>query len=199
MNPAPLATGMFLGCRLSPRTLRGLSLCRLRLVCALLFLSGLLSVLSSGQAADGAARMEPPSIWIEQPGSGFATGTRVFNVSAGAVLGIAVLGGLEEHDLALISLSHGWILGPARATNHWHRGQWEFRAELFGGGQFSPEAEWLVGLTPHLRYNFLTGSRWIPFVGGGAGVTFTSIEEPDLSGNFEFNLQATVSGGAKVA
>lgn len=41
-----------------------------------------------------------------------------------------------------------------------------------------------------MRYNFATGTRWIPFVDGGAGVTATSIGPPDLSGTFEFNLQA---------
>src|SRR6267142_1796263 len=50
-------------------------------------------------------------------------------------------------------------------------------------------SEWLVGLTPHLRYNFATGTRWIPFLDGGAGVTATGIGPPDLSGIFEFNLQ----------
>ncbi|HWY77307.1 MAG TPA: acyloxyacyl hydrolase, partial [Verrucomicrobiae bacterium] len=66
----------------------------------------------------------------------------------------------------------------------------EFRLELFTGAQFSPSREWFVGLTPHLRYNFATDTRWIPFVDGGAGVTATSIGPPDLSGTFEFNLQA---------
>ena len=47
-----------------------------------------------------------------------------------------------------------------------------------------------MGLTSHLRNNFATGTRWIPFVDGGAGVTATSIGPPDLSGTFEFNLQA---------
>jgi len=41
-----------------------------------------------------------------------------------------------------------------------------------------------------LRYNFATGSRWVPFVDAGAGVTATGIGAPDLSGTFEFNLQA---------
>jgi opacity protein-like surface antigen len=45
-------------------------------------------------------------------------------------------------------------------------------------------------LTPHLRYDFATGTRFIPFVDVGAGVTLTGIREPDLSNIFEFNLQA---------
>jgi lipid A 3-O-deacylase len=66
----------------------------------------------------------------------------------------------------------------------------EFRLELFTGARFSPSGEWFVGLTPHLRYNFATGTRCIPLVDGGAGVAATSIGPLDLSGTFEFNLQA---------
>ena len=56
----------------------------------------------------------------------------------------------------------------------------------------SPSPEWLVGLTPHLRYNFATGTPWIPFCDIGAGVSGTGIGPPDLSGTFEFNLQGGV-------
>ena len=45
-------------------------------------------------------------------------------------------------------------------------------------------------MAPHLRYNFATGTRWIPYADGGAGVSATEIGPPDLSGTFEFNLQA---------
>ena len=81
--------------------------------------------------------------------------------------------------------------GDVKGEDHWYRGNWEIRGELFGGKQFSPVSnDWLIGLAPHLRYDFATGTRWIPFVDAGAGVTATGIEGPDLSGTFEFNLQA---------
>ena len=86
------------------------------------------------------------------------------------------------------------MLGRVMGEGHWYRGNWELRGELFTGAQFSPDREWFVGFTPHLRYNFATGTRLIPFIDGGAGVTATSIGPPDLSGTFEFNLQA--GGGA---
>jgi hypothetical protein len=62
---------------------------------------------------------------------------------------------------------------------------------LFGGGQYSPSKEWVIGLTPHVRYDFATGTRLVPFFDGGAGVTATGIGPPDMSGTFEFNLQVT--------
>ena len=86
------------------------------------------------------------------------------------------------------------MLGHVIGEGHWYRGNFEGRLELFGGAQFRPGDDadgWLVGLTPHLRYNFATGSRWIPFLDVGAGVTATGISQPDLSGTFEFNLQAS--------
>ena len=57
---------------------------------------------------------------------------------------------------------------------------------------FPPGSDWILGLTPHLRYNFATGTRWIPFLDGGAGLTATGIGRPDLSSTFEFNIQGGV-------
>jgi len=88
------------------------------------------------------------------------------------------------------SLTYGHMLGPVVGESHWYRGNPELRLELFGGAQFDPDTRRFVGLTPHIRYNVATGTRWVPFVDGGAGVTAVSIGGPDLSGTFEFNLQA---------
>ena len=82
---------------------------------------------------------------------------------------------VQAHDLALLSLAYGHMLGGVQGEGHWYRGNFEGRLELFGGGEYSPSNEWVIGLTPHLRYNFATGSPWIPFLDGGAGVTATGI------------------------
>ncbi len=128
-------------------------------------------------------------IWQGAVGEGFGRAVQSLSVAAGALYGLAVFGSRQEHDLAVTSLTYGHMLSRVRGQGHWYRGNWEFRAELFGGAQFSPTDEWLVGLAAHLRYNFATGTRWVPFVDGGAGVTGTGIREPDLSNTFEFNLQ----------
>ena len=135
--------------------------------------------------------LEPASetIWKHGVGEGFRSSAQSIGLSAGGAYGIAAFGGRQAHDMALISLTYGHMLGRIRGEDHWYRGNFEFRLELFTGAQFSPASEWLVGLTPHLRYNFATGTRWIPFVDAGAGVTATGIGRPDLSGTFEFNLQ----------
>ena len=134
----------------------------------------------------------PPGLWEEGLGQGFRSSAQTFTVEAGASQGFAILGTRQVHNFGLLSLSYSHMLGRTVAQDHFYKGNWELRGELFGGSQFSPGSDWIVGLTPHLRYNFATGSRFIPFFDLGAGVTATSIGPPDLSNTFEFNLQAAV-------
>jgi hypothetical protein len=135
---------------------------------------------------------QPPAaggIWQSAVGNGFLGSAQDLTLEAGAVGGAAIFGSKQHHDLALGSLSYGHMLSGLWGDGHWYRGNLELRAELFGGEQFSPRNEWIVGLTPHLRYSFATRSRLVPFADMGAGVTLTGIRGPDLGGVFEFNLQ----------
>lgn len=149
---------------------------------------------NSRQRSDSSLEAPASAIWEAGLGEGFRCGAQSLTLSAGATYGIADFGSLQAHDLALTSITYGRMLGCVWAQNTCFRGNWEFRLELFGGAQFSPKTDWIVGLTPHLRYNFATGTRWVPFVDAGAGVTGTGIGEPDLNGKFQFNVQ----GGAGV-
>jgi hypothetical protein len=135
---------------------------------------------------------EANSIWQGAVGEGFRAGVQTFSVEPGVALGVQAFGGQQVHDLAMLSLSYGQMLSGVVGSNHWYRGNWEGRLELFAGGQFSPESDPFVGLTPHVRYNFATGTRWIPFADIGTGVTASGVGPPDQSGTFEFNLQANV-------
>jgi lipid A 3-O-deacylase len=151
----------------------------------------------SGAASDAFASatqltLEPAhsGLWQGGVGDGFRSTAQSLSLEAGASAGFAALGGRLAHDLALVSLSYGHILGPVRGDGHWYRGNWELRGELFTGAEFSPGSTWGIGLTPHLRYDFATGTRWVPFADIGAGVTATGERAPDLGGAFEFNLQA---------
>ena len=144
----------------------------------------------SDQSISFSTNDTPRGIWENGVGEGFRSKTQSLTVSAGATYGFASFGSREQHHLAMSSLTYGHMLGHAVGEGHWWHGNREFRLELFSGAQFNPDTQWLVGLTPHLHYNFATGTRWVPFVDAGAGVTATSIGPPDLSGTFEFNLQA---------
>ena len=148
------------------------------------------STATNSIAAVGSELEVPKStIWQQGVGEGFRSTVKTFSIEPGAALGMKIFGSRESHDLALISLSYGHMLGPVIGEGHWYCGNPELRLELFAGGEYSPETESFVGLTPHLRYNFATGTHWIPFFDLGAGVSATSIGPPDLSGTFEFNLQ----------
>jgi lipid A 3-O-deacylase len=134
------------------------------------------------------------TIWRDGVGNGFLSSAQNLTIEAGAAAGMAKLGSHQAHDLALLSASYGHMLGGLVGSDHWYRGNFEGRMEVFGGMQFHPDVDtdgWLIGLTPHLRYNFATGTRWVPFLDGGAGVTAMGIGPPDVSGTFEFNLQAS--------
>ena len=150
-----------------------------------------------GTNSVAAIDLSPPksTIWRDGVGSGFLGSAQDLTIEAGVAAGMARLGSHQAHDLALLSASYGHMLSGVIAKDHWYRGNVEGRMELFGGMQYRPDVDtdgWLIGLTPHLRYNFATGSRLIPFVDGGAGVTAMGIGPPDVSGTFEFNLQGLV-------
>ena len=129
-------------------------------------------------------------IWQIGIGEGCKSGIQsvAFNTDAG--YGFKIFGSQINHDLTLPGLSYGYMLGSVKGEGRWYCGNREFRDELFSGGQFSPRKDWLADLTPHLRYNFATGTRWKPYVDGGAEVTAMGIGPPDLSHTFEINLQA---------
>ena len=129
------------------------------------------------------------SVWENGVGEGFAKDAQSIALSVGGTYGTSAFGTHELHDLAIVSFSYGHMLTRTLGEGHWWGGNVEGRLELFTGAQCAPSGDWFVGLTPHLRYNFATGTRLMPFIDGGAGVTATGIGGPDLSGVFEFNLQ----------
>ncbi len=154
-------------------------------------------LLSPVWVLSGEPELEPSPtakiIWMDGIGSGFHKGLFQVGATVGAGFGVEVFGGTLAHDLARASANVGWIFTGVMARNKWYRGNLELLLELFGGGQFKPDNRYFIGLTPLLRYNFATGSRWVPFVEAGAGVSSTNIDGPDLTRNFQFNIQ--VGGG----
>ena len=133
--------------------------------------------------------LAPETIWVDGVGSGFRKGTFQAGGMVGAGFGSRVLGTWLTHDLAQASVNFGWVFTNVVAPDKWYRGNPELLVELFGGAQFRPNDRYFVGLTPMIRYNFATGSRWVPFVEGGVGLSATNIDDVDLTGTFQFNVQ----------
>jgi len=153
-----------------------------------------LRIWTNDTSAESAPILKPgnPGIWITGVGEGFLSGTQTLSFNAGATYGVLMLGGEERHHFTLLSASYGRMIGGVKGADSWYRGNFELRGEIFGGWQFNSETCSLIGLTPHVRYHFTTGTPWVPYVDFGAGITSTSIREPDLGDSFQFNLQAAV-------
>jgi lipid A 3-O-deacylase len=128
-------------------------------------------------------------IWQDGVGLGFRKGVSEAGLSVGPGVGSSILGSTEAHDLLLAKVHYGKVFSEVMAGGKWYSGNWEWLAEAFGGAQWNPDQAYVIGLTPVLRYNFATGTRWMPFFDAGAGGTLTDIGRPDLGGNFQFNLQ----------
>jgi lipid A 3-O-deacylase len=176
-----------------------------RLVGCLLGLTGIVAI-GAGQAvaqptpptgagadaapppAEAAPRVRP-GIWENGIGHGFRRGTTETGFGLGIGLGAGTFGTKERHRLVLGAVRVGRMLGGLEAEDRWYRGNAELIAELWGGIQYRPLRRLLFGLTPLLRYNFATGSPWVPFINGGVGIAYTNIGGPDLSDGFQFSVQ----------
>jgi opacity protein-like surface antigen len=94
-----------------------------------------------------------------------------------------------HHDIALSALHYGHMLGDRVGADHWYGGNFEIMAEAFGGAQYYRESRYLFGATAVMRYNLMTGTRWVPFMDVGIGGALTNIKQPDLGSLGEFNGQ----------
>lgn len=129
------------------------------------------------------------SIWKDGIGSGFQKGARNAGFALGPGLGLKTWGSDEAHSLALAFGHYGWILSDVLAEGKWYQGNFELRADLFAGAQFDPSSKYVVGASIGPRYNFITDSPWVPYVGASVGPSATDIREDDLSTTFNFNIQ----------
>jgi opacity protein-like surface antigen len=134
----------------------------------------------------------PLTIWKEGIGSGFREDTFDGGFSLGCGFGTRVVGSPQAHDLFLGSGSFGWVFSDFCAPDKWWRGNWEWLNELFSGVQVSGVNRYVVGWTTGLRYSFATGTRSVPFIDGGVGLSGTDIGRPDLGQPFEFNVQVGI-------
>jgi opacity protein-like surface antigen len=136
----------------------------------------------------------PPQHEVRYPdiGQGFRAGTKMIGLSMGATYGMLVLGGEERHHLALISASYGILPGGIKGKDKWYQGNLELRAEVFGGAQLNSRVRAITGLVPHLRYHFITGTRFVPYIDAGVGMVLTEIRGEDLGGVFQFTEQGVI-------
>jgi lipid A 3-O-deacylase len=137
-----------------------------------------------------AARQPIPSASIQTIAeNGFRKGTENFGVTLGLGLGAKIFGTDKRHDLGLATCHWGKIATALIGEDSWYQGNLERWGELVGGLQYHPRDSYVIGCAIGLRYHFITGSRWTPFLDAGMGMAATDIGEPDLGSSFEFNIQ----------
>lgn len=145
---------------------------------------------ASARSDAGLEVVAPAKVWTVGLPFDLQKGTEEAGFAVGTGLGMEAFGSNKAHDLVVGRLHYGRVLTDALSEGSWLRGHVEGRMELLAGGQYRPQEAYLLGLTPVVRYLLATGTRWRPFVDAGAGVSFTDLGRPDLSTDFQFNLQA---------
>ncbi len=118
-----------------------------------------------------------------------ASGAQEAGIDFGGAKGMLIFGGGREHDFLLTSVHYGWVFSELMGEDRWYQGNWELRAEIFGGKQIAPDNGYILGALPVLRYNFLPAGHWSPFVDLGSGLALTDIGAPDLSRSVQLNFQ----------
>lgn len=134
----------------------------------------------------------PVGIWEDGIGTGFRKGVVQAGFNVGGGFGVAAFGSSLAHDLVLGSINVGRMLSGVVAPDSRFAGNWELSGEVFGGSQMRPEYSYVVGGTGLIRYNFVTGSRWVPYLNAGVGMVATDIGRPDLGSVFNFDPQAGI-------
>jgi Lipid A 3-O-deacylase (PagL) len=159
-------------------------------------LSCLIGVVLSGSLALGGTQPPPVTPVRETATDVFARGSREFQNVAG-VFYFFDRGDNDgpSIDLAVASIRFGWMLSNPHGSGFF-AGNYEFLAEVFGGGIFQGPGSVEAGGTLFIRYNFIQPrARVIPYMQIGAGGIYTDISERESRGlvslPVEFNLQGT--------
>ncbi len=128
-------------------------------------------------------------VWDTDVGNGFRKHATEAGILVGGGFGMRVFGGTEDHNMVLGTVHVGTMLSGLVAREHFWRGNFELLGDFFGGEQYNSHTSFVIGLAPILRYNFATGSPFVPYIGGGAGASLTDIRHPELGTDFNFNVQ----------
>lgn len=150
------------------------------------------AIAESTMKSGSSSQSQQSSIWKTHVGSGFRKNTISTGLTVGSGFGVKIFGNRESHDLWLAYGHMGWMVTDVISEKQWYEGNLELWGEIFSGEQYHPVSAYVFGLTIGPRYNFVTHSRWVPFIDVGAGVSGTDIGEPDLSTKFQFNIQLGV-------
>jgi lipid A 3-O-deacylase len=135
----------------------------------------------------------------DQPGtyeSGFGYGRQSLGISGGHGLALPIGGthSPEMEDIQFVYVTPRWGIGltDPLGGRSWYRGNFELVLEGTFLYMFEPKSGIAGGIAPGLRYNFLTGTRFIPFFHAGIGFIALDADLPRQSDGLNFILQSGV-------
>lgn len=82
------------------------------------------------------------------------------------------------------------LLGPVGPPGL--RGSLELAGEVMVAEFSNADQGTVYGLSPFLRYHFLTGSRWVPYVAFGVGLVYLGLNVEEQSTKWNFILQPAI-------
>jgi lipid A 3-O-deacylase len=133
----------------------------------------------------------------DQPGgydSAFGFGKQSLGISVGHGLALPV-GGTDApqlEDIQFVYVTPRWGVGISDPVGgrSWYRGNFELLLEGTFLYIFEPKRGIAGGIAPTLRYNFLTGSRIIPFLQAGIGFIALDADLRRQADGLNFILQS---------
>ena len=147
--------------------------------------------LESGAALAADAADQPGTY-----GSAFGFGRQSLGISAGHGLALPVGGtdSPEMEDIQFVYVTPRWGIGitDPLGGRSWYRGNFELMLEGTFLYMFEPKSGIAGGIAPGLRYNFLTGTRFIPFLHAGVGFIALDADLARQSDGLNFILQSGV-------
>ena len=133
----------------------------------------------------------------DQPGtydSAFGYGKQSLGISGGYGLALPVGGtdAPELEDIEFVYVTPRWGVGitDPLGGSSWYRGNFELLLEGTFLYMLEPKRGIAGGLAPGLRYNFLTGTRVIPFLQAGIGFIALDADLSRQSDGLNFILQS---------
>jgi lipid A 3-O-deacylase len=125
---------------------------------------------------------------------GFGRQSVGLSLGHGYSLGIGGGRGTELEDVQFLYVAPRWGVGISNPIggNSWVRGNFEFVLEGAFYYIFEPKDGVAGGVTPLIRYNFLTGGRLIPFVQFGVGLLALDANLKPQSDGLNFTPQGGV-------
>ena len=157
------------------------------LIAAVLALPGFALKSSEAVAADAA---DQPSMYE----SAFGYGRQSLGISIGHGLALPIGGtdSPEMEDIQFVYATPRWGIGLTNPLggSSWYRGNFELLLEGTFLYMFEPQSGIAGGIAPGLRYNFLTGTRFIPFFHAGVGFIALDADLPRQSDGLNFILQS---------